>query len=721
MAVNDWLQAEVIRHELELRKHANGVVAKIIAVLNRSDSRLFGELQAALESMDADSFSVERLEALLTSVRSLNAAAYANMERELDDVLREFVGYEAAYQRQMLITAAPVVSVAGVSTDMVYAAAMRRPFQGVLLRSVWPDLSDSRMKLIRRTIAQGFVESRTTAQIVRDLRGTKVQGYADGLVNRSRREVEAVVRTALWHYAGVTQDSVMEANSDLVKAVKWVSTLDARTSEQCRLRDGLLYEPVSHKPIGHKVPWGAGPGRLHWNAVPEGALVKTRRGDVAVEAVCVGDLVLTHTGRFMPALAKRTKLNEGGVIRVAHTESGRILRATDDHPVLTADGWKFMGALEVGDKLLRDSECFGEVSAIRGRINSESKDRPAEVDDSNVALKRTIELVAAHINLECDHEVGPGEVEDVAINLVLSNPLAIKSDQCLQHHFLALGHALSKDNRHRLSELVARVLGERFAGHPETCFGVGSVNSFGLSYPICDTLHSGGVVHGHQFAVRGVLRGGLFSEAKGPVVGSGWSDAAPGIEVEPGLLPFRPHRNSVHYGELGQTSVREPVVALDSPQGLAVDNVKIGDECGMINFAHDEIVALELQQYYLSVYDIEIAEDCSYVCDGLVVSNCRSTQAPVTKSWRELGVDMDEVPAGTRASMDGQVPAETTYLEWLGKQPAGVQDEVLGPTRAKLYRDGKLPMDRMYGDKGQWLSIDQLRARDAAAFKRAGM
>lgn len=365
MAVNDWLQAEVIRHELELRKHANGVVAKIIAVLNRSDSRLFGELQAALESMDADSFSVERLEALLTSVRSLNAAAYANMERELDDVLREFVGYEAAYQRQMLITAAPVVSVAGVSTDMVYAAAMRRPFQGVLLRSVWPDLSDSRMKLIRRTIAQGFVESRTTAQIVRDLRGTKVQGYADGLVNRSRREVEAVVRTALGHYAGVTQDSVMEANSDLVKAVKWVSTLDARTSEQCRLRDGLLYEPVSHKPIGHKVPWGAGPGRLHWN--------------------------------------------------------------------------------------------------------------------------------------------------------------------------------------------------------------------------------------------------------------------------------------------------------------------------------------------------------------------CRSTQTPITKSWRELGVDMDEVPAGTRASMDGQVPAETTYLEWLGKRPAGVQDEVLGPTRAKLYRDGKLPMDRMYGDKGQWLSIDQLRARDAAAFKRAGM
>jgi hypothetical protein len=44
----------------------------------------------------------------------------------------------------------------------------------------------------------------------------------------------------------------------------WVSTLDGRTSAECRARDHLLYTKVDHKPVGHSVPWRAGPGRLHW-------------------------------------------------------------------------------------------------------------------------------------------------------------------------------------------------------------------------------------------------------------------------------------------------------------------------------------------------------------------------------------------------------------------------------------------------------------------------
>jgi hypothetical protein len=33
----------------------------------------------------------------------------------------------------------------------------------------------------------------------------------------------------------------------------------------------------------------------------------------------------------------------------------------------------------------------------------------------------------------------------------------------------------------------------------------------------------------------------------------------------------------------------------------------------------------------------------------------------VLKTWRELGIDADEVPQTTRASMDGQVPAKQTF------------------------------------------------------------
>jgi hypothetical protein len=36
-------------------------------------------------------------------------------------------------------------------------------------------------------------------------------------------------------------------------------------------------------------------------------------------------------------------------------------------------------------------------------------------------------------------------------------------------------------------------------------------------------------------------------------------------------------------------------------------------------------------------------------------------------------------------------------------------------------RRGKLPLERMYGLRGQFLTLEQLRQQDAAAFKRAGL
>lgn len=91
---------------------------------------------------------------------------------------------------------------------------------------------------------------------------------------------------------------------------------------------------------------------------------------------------------------------------------------------------------------------------------------------------------------------------------------------------------------------------------------------------------------------------------------------------------------------------------------------------------------------------------------------CRSTTVPVVKSWREMGIDLDEAPEGTRASMNGQVPAKTTYSDWLKKQPAAVQREVLGESRYKMFRDGT-PIDKFVAD-GRVLTLDQLKAKDAA-------
>lgn len=91
--------------------------------------------------------------------------------------------------------------------------------------------------------------------------------------------------------------------------------------------------------------------------------------------------------------------------------------------------------------------------------------------------------------------------------------------------------------------------------------------------------------------------------------------------------------------------------------------------------------------------------------------NCRSHALPVTKSYREMGLTADDVPPGDRASMDGQVAGDTTFKDWLLKKGEATQNDILGPTRAQMFRDGKLTLAEMIVGDGKVLTLDQLRAK----------
>ena len=77
-------------------------------------------------------------------------------------------------------------------------------------------------------------------------------------------------------------------------------------------------------------------------------------------------------------------------------------------------------------------------------------------------------------------------------------------------------------------------------------------------------------------------------------------------------------------------------------------------------------------------------------------------------NWDKLGVSNPEslVPL-TRASMDGPTSYQT-YSGWLRKQTAAVQNQVLGPTRATLFRSGKVGLRDLVRSDGSVLTLDEL-------------
>ncbi len=91
---------------------------------------------------------------------------------------------------------------------------------------------------------------------------------------------------------------------------------------------------------------------------------------------------------------------------------------------------------------------------------------------------------------------------------------------------------------------------------------------------------------------------------------------------------------------------------------------------------------------------------------------CRCSMIPVLKTWKELGINMDELPDGTRASMEGQVN-DKSFADWLKRKTETdptFADRTLGKGRAELWKSGKITMDQMISG-GKPLSLAELNKK----------
>jgi len=99
--------------------------------------------------------------------------------------------------------------------------------------------------------------------------------------------------------------------------------------------------------------------------------------------------------------------------------------------------------------------------------------------------------------------------------------------------------------------------------------------------------------------------------------------------------------------------------------------------------------------------------------------NCRTNLIPITYSYQELAknkdlgkkvqAEVDKLPKGTQASMDGQVAADLNYEQWLKGKDDTFQKAILGQQKWQLWKDNKLSLRQLIDQKGRPLTIQELR------------
>lgn len=267
--INEHFRDELISHRIELTRYEAGVVRRLLSSLSADDAELAATLLVALEDMPTSSLSVKKLSRLLAPVREINRKAVTRFFSELGQVLKDFTQYEAGFGFDLMKSLLPdVVSrkelLKKVDSGKAYTQAVSEPFHGYTLKEWTDKLEADRFARIVNTVRAGLGRGETPEQLSRSVRGTKAKQYKDGALNLSRANASAIGYSALAHTAAIVHEQAASANDHLIKFKQWLSTLDNKTSPPCRIRDALTYT-LDNQPIKHGIPWGDGPGRLHFH------------------------------------------------------------------------------------------------------------------------------------------------------------------------------------------------------------------------------------------------------------------------------------------------------------------------------------------------------------------------------------------------------------------------------------------------------------------------
>ncbi len=244
MATAELLIQSATRNAVMLERLKSGEVEKIDPFLRRIDK----DLRDRLSRDTLTDYSRARLEQMLKSIDAMLAKIHGEFTSQLLLDLFDIGAYEAEFEARSLDQVLVNITAAAPTVKAIQAAVKAQPLSvtgpdgGKLLEAFIADWTQAERNRVAGAIRMGYVQGETNQQIINRIRGTKALKYSDGLIAITRRNAEAVVRTGIQHVASVARMETWKTNSDVVTGYRWVSTLDGRTSAQCKSLDGRVFK-----------------------------------------------------------------------------------------------------------------------------------------------------------------------------------------------------------------------------------------------------------------------------------------------------------------------------------------------------------------------------------------------------------------------------------------------------------------------------------------------
>lgn len=244
MADGRALYDDAIRRRIAIERYSNEQIRETLKFLKDVERDLIGRL-AVLRSEATTVAGQIRLasqEKLLRSVQSVYADAYEQLGERIRTGMVRLAGAESGRAAGSLARAVGKAGLTFTTNELTATAAFEiaasRPMQGALLKDWLADLEPQHRRRVEQALRISFTEGESLETAINRIRG---------VTKMNERGMAALIRTSNAHIAASVTEATYEANADVIQGVEWLSTLDGRTTEICRARDGKRW-PVGEGP-----------------------------------------------------------------------------------------------------------------------------------------------------------------------------------------------------------------------------------------------------------------------------------------------------------------------------------------------------------------------------------------------------------------------------------------------------------------------------------------
>lgn len=313
----------LIRHQIFLLRVSGSIRNEIYELLDATERDLRAQIRTRIRPGQGITrpVDVRRLEALLRALRATRLRSWDSVRARWVERLIEVANAEPEFLANALQTVSPVVINPNLpAPELLLAIVNERPFEGRILREWADDIQRADLQRIEDQIRIGLTQGESSANIARRVVGTASLRGRDGVTEITRRQAEAISRTAVNAITNQAKRAFYDVNSDVFDGELYVATLDERTTRICSSLDGQRF-PVGEGPLPP----------LHFNCrslrVP--ILDRVELGDRPAINVTQRQLLREYTeSRNLRTVTRRADLprgNKGRFDRFARTRKRQLI------------------------------------------------------------------------------------------------------------------------------------------------------------------------------------------------------------------------------------------------------------------------------------------------------------------------------------------------------------------------------------------------------------